>query len=363
MKKVSDRVKKKVGSLMAMLFLCLPAMAQHVEQSIDSLEMLIGEQTVLHLKVSAGKNQKVVMPSYKPQQQMVPGIEVLEQIDGDTLQVGDGQIEFMRHYMITSFDERVYAIPALSVTIDGKSYHGNPSALKVMTVHVDTVHPNQFYPPKTVQDNPFQWSEWSMLFWLSFLVLLICALMYYLVLRLKQNKPIIARIRIVKRVPAHEKALSEINVIKQHRTVDQKGQKEYYTQLTTILREYIKSRFGFNAMEMTSSEIIDRLQTSGDSRMIDELKELFLTADLVKFAKYETLINENDANLVNAINFIDQTKTNEVPTEEKVSPELSVQDKKSQQQRKLTKLLLWLGGIAIVALLVYIIYGAVMLLI
>lgn len=336
--------------------------AQEVVQKIDSLQILIGQQTMLHLNVSAKSGQKIVMPSFKASQQLIPGVEVVEQTSGDTVHLGDDRIMVSRDYVLTSFDEKVYAIPALNVKVDGKNYHGNPLALKVLTVPVDTVHPNQFYPPKNVQDNPFLWSEWSGIFWLSILVLILCGAVFYLVIRLKQNKPIITRFRIIKKVPAHEKALSEINAIKQQRSISQEGQKEYYTKLTNTIREYIVSRFGFNAMEMTSSEIIDRLQSAGDQKMIDELKELFLTADLVKFAKYETLINENDANLVSAINFIDQTKTNEVPTEEKVAPQLSEQDQKSRQQRKLIKCLLWVGGLAIVFIFVYIAYSIIMLL-
>ena len=339
------------------------AFSQTVEQRIDSLQMLIGQQTILHLKATARKGAKVVMPSFKPQTQIVPGVEVVEQSKGDTMHVGDNQMVVSRDYTITSFDEKVYAIPALNVKIDGKNCHGNPLALKVLTVPVDTVHPNQFYPPKTVQENPFLWSEWSFAFWLSFLLLIVCGAMLYLRNRLKKNKPIIARIRIIKRVPAHEKALKEINDIKQHHsTSNQETQKEYYTHLTNALREYIVNRFGFNAMEMTSTEIIENLRASGDQKMIDELRMLFSTADLVKFAKYEIPMNENDANLVNAINFIDQTKTNELPKEEKIVPTLSSEDQKSQQQRRLIKTLLWIGGFSAVAILGYIIYQVVMLL-
>lgn len=43
-------------------------------------------------------------------------------------------------------------------------------------------------------------------------------------------------------------------------------QKAYYTLLTDVLRKYIKERFGFNAMEMTSSEIITRLQNENDKK-------------------------------------------------------------------------------------------------
>lgn len=337
------------------------AFGQTVEQRIDSLQMLIGQQTILHLKATARKGAKVVMPSFKPQDQIIPGIEVVEQ-KGDTSQVGDDQMVVSRDYTITSFDEKVYAIPALNVKIDGKSFHGNPLALKVLTVPVDTVHPNQFYPPKTVQDNPFLWSEWSFAFWLSLLMIIICGAMLYLRNRLKKNKPIFTRIRIIKRVPAHEKALKEINDIKQHHTTsNQETQKEYYTHLTNTLRAYIVSRFGFNAMEMTSSEIIDNLRASGDQKMIDELRMLFSTADLVKFAKYEIPMNENDANLVNAINFIDQTKTDEQSKEEKIVPTLSSEDQKSQQQRRLIKTLLWVGGFSVAGILGYIIYQVVML--
>ena len=338
------------------------AFGQTVEQRMDSLQLLIGQQTILHLKAIAQKGARIVLPSFKPQDQIVPGVEVVEQSKGDTMQMGDDRIQVSRDYTLTSFDEKVYVVPALDVKIDGKSYHGNPLALKVLTVPVDTVHPNQFYPAKGVQDNPFEWSEWSFAFWLNLLMIIICGAMIYLRNRLKKNKPIIARIRIVKRVPAHEKALREINDIKHHHTsASQETQKEYYTQLTNTLRAYIVSRFGFNAMEMTSGEIIERLRASGDQKMIDELRMLFSTADLVKFAKYEIPMNENDANLVNAINFIDQTKTDEQPKEEKIVPTLSTEDQKSQQQRRLIKTLLWVGGISVVAIFGYIVYQVAML--
>ena len=348
----------KVKNIILAMMLALPSTlcAQEVEQRIDSLQMLIGQQTILHLKATAKRGSKVLMPSFKPSQQLTPGVEVVEQSQGDTAQIGDDRMVVSRDYTLTSFDEKVYAIPALNVKIDGKDYHGNQLALKVLTVPVDTVHPNQFYPPKGVQDNPFLWSEWSLTFWLSVLMLIVCGAFIYLRNRLKNNKPIITRIRIIKRVPAHEKALNEIQVIKHQHTANQETQKEYYTRLTTTLREYIVSRFGFNAMEMTSTEIIDRLRSAGDQKMIDELRELFQTADLVKFAKYETQINENDANLVNAINFIDQTKTNEQTKEEKVVPQLSEKDQKQQQQRHLIKALLWVSAIVAIALLAYIIY-------
>ena len=115
---------------------------------------------------------------------------MVEQSKGDTSHIGDDRMVVSRDYTLTSFDEKVYVIPALNVKVNGKNCHGNQLALKVLTVPVDTVHPNQFYPPKDVQDNPFSWSEWSPLFWLSLLLLILCGAWLYLRNRLKNNKPI-----------------------------------------------------------------------------------------------------------------------------------------------------------------------------
>ena len=95
--------------------------------------------------------------------------------------------------------------------------------------------------------------------------------------------------------------------------------------------------------------------------MIDELRELFITADLVKFAKYSTLINENDLNLVNAINFIDQTKQENTPTEERIVPKLSEADKRSRQTRRAIKWIISVVLAAVAVLLAYIVYSAIQL--
>ena len=291
----------------------------------------------------------------------MPGVEVLGDTKADTSDI-DGMMRVSKTFTLTSFDERLYAIPGMKVKVDGKSYSSNQLALKVLTCDVDTLHPEQFFPPKDVQDNPFLWAEWSTPFWLSIVVMLLTLAFGYLVLRLKQNKPIITRIRVVKRIPAHQKALDEMSRLKteHYNTADE--QKEYYTQLTDTLRKYIRERFGFNAMEMTSSEIMEHLQSTGDDTMINELRELFNTADLVKFAKYSSLLGEKDMNLVKAINFIDQTKRDEQPTEEKIVPKLSDDEAKTRQNRITIKTLLWTMGVAIVVMLTYIIYNVYMLL-
>ena len=129
------------------------------------------------------------------------------------------------------------------------------------------------------------------------------------------------------------------------------------------LRKYIEDRYGFSAMEMTSSEIIERLEKAlaedaqTAASMKAELRQLFTTADLVKFAKYSTMINENDANLVSAIDFINQTKLENVPTEEAVKPELTEADQRTVKTRRTLKAVITVIVVACVALMGYVFYG------
>ena len=354
---------KRIFSLVffVMVFAAVSAQQVTVTAKIDSVVMYIGQQTHLTLSVTAQKGARVEFPHFKRAQQIVPGVEVLEEHEGDTAIV-DGLLSMSNTYTLTSFDEHLYAIPAMRVKVNGKTYSSNSLALKVLTCEVDTLHPEQFFPPKDVQDNPFEWSEWSLLFWLSIVVLLLSIGFIYMSVRLKQNKPIIMRIRIVKHIPPHQKALKEMDRLKHENFATADDQKTYYTQLTDTLRQYIRERFGFNAMEMTSSEILSNLHNSGDEKMLSELRELFMTADLVKFAKYSTLLNEKDMNLINAINFIDQTKCDDQPTEERVVPQLSEADQKVRNSRKMLKAALWIVAVAVVAMVTYIVYNMYLLL-
>lgn len=324
-----------------------------VEAKIDPIEMMIGEQAQVTLTVQAGENDRVEFPTFQPRQQIVVGVEVIaaQHPAPNTLQL-----------TLTSFDGNLYYLPPFKVKVNGKTVESKSLALKVVEVEVDTTKLDKFFGPKDVQDNPFLWSDWSLSFWLSVLMLVLLAVAYYLYLRLRDNKPIIARIKIVKRLLPHQKAMKEIEQIKADKMVSSENQKEYYTKLTDTLRKYIEERYGFSAMEMTSSEIIERLTASDDQQSLDELRRLFMTADLVKFAKYSTLINENDANLVNAIDFINQTKQENQPTEEAIKPQLSVEDQRSQKTRRLLKSVIWAVTIASALLLCYVIYNVYQLL-
>ena len=348
---------KRLYSVIILLASVLQMTAQvSVEAEIDSVQIFVGQQAHVTLTAHAKDQAKIEFPQFKPTQFITPGVEVLASQELEKKDQDNGFVARSVVYTLTSFDDTLYYLPPMTVKIDGKPYQSKSLALKVLTIEVDTTNVEQFFGPKDVQNNPFQWSDWSLSFWLSVVLLVLLALCYYLYLRFKDNKPIISRIRIVKRLLPHQKALKEIEQIKADKMVASENSKEYYTKLTDTLRKYIEERYGFCAMEMTSSEIIEKLTATQDESALSELRHLFLTADLVKFAKYSTLINENDQNLVNAIEFINQTKLENVPVEEVVKPQLTEEDQRSQKARRVLKIAITIVSLVSALLFAYVLF-------
>ena len=346
---------KKYFIVIILIACTLHSMAQvKVESSLSAVEMLVGQQVQITVAATADKDANVVFP----QEATFPmGVEFMGAIEMPDEETDNGQLRRQRGYVITSFEDTLYYLPPMTVKVNDQDYQTNQLALKVLTVEVDTTNYENYFGPKDVQDNPFMWEEWSLSFWLSILMVVLLAIAYYLYLRLRDNKPVIARIRIVKRLLPHQKAMKAIEEIKAERMVTAEDPKEYYTRLTDALRKYIEERYGFSAMEMTSSEIIERLMASGDQQSLAELSQLFQTADLVKFAKYSTLINENDANLVSAVDFINKTKIETPVAEQQVKPLLTKEEERSQKSRRVLKTLIALLLVASLVLFVYVVYS------
>ncbi len=321
-----------------------------VDAKIDSTRIFIGQQVGITVDVSADAGKKVEFAHYDSLQQMIPGIEVVNTSGPDTQLLNDGKrMVLTQRYVVTSFDSALYYIPPITVKVDGKDYQAKTNlALKVLTVNIDTMKVDSICGFKPEMKPPFSWDDWKPVIWMVIGLLILAALLIYVVIRLITNKPIIHRIKLRQHIAPHKVAMQKIAQIKEDNLVQSEDSKEYYTQLTDTLRQYISERFKFSAMEMTSSEIIEHLQAENDEEALRELRELFQTADLVKFAKYTTLINENDRNLVTAVEYINQTKIEE---ETKPQPtEIVVEEKRS----KIAKAIL-IASIAAVAIAIIVV--------
>lgn len=325
-----------------------------VNAEIDSCQRLIGEQARIKLKVGVDANKKALLPIFD--KEIVEGVEIVEKLPNDTQFLNEGKrLLITEEYIVTSFDSALYAIPAFEVLVDGEPFYSEGLALAVYSMPIDTTNLDQFFPPKDIWIVELGWNDYKGSLGYFLMLVLTATILTWVTIRYINNKPIIRIVKLKPKKPAHEIALNEIDRIKNDSEWRVSGNsKDYYTALTDALRVYMNERFGFKATEMTTDEIVAKLLQIKDKESIKELREILETADLVKFAKFNPPMNENDRNLLNAVEFINDTKITDTeqlqqPTEKKIVNERSLRSK------RLLLLSIVLLSIATMALLVLLI--------
>lgn len=312
-------IKNIVWSFIGLLFLLGGnAVAQQrplIDVSIDSAAILIGEQTVLHLTVTADQDRPVQV--IIPNDTLMAGVELLNLSKADSTQIENNRLVIKQDLLITSFDSALYLLPPLKV-IDGvDTVYSNQVALKVSTLPVNAENPEEYFDIKQVWKPPFVWADYLPILLGILLVLLLAAVTWYGWKRWKEQKSLIPFKKEGPKLPPHEQAIKELDAIREQKLWQQGLNKAYYTQITETLRRYIDGRFGINAMEMTSGEILDLIRQNDEAKpLYENLRQILSLADFVKFAKMNPLPDENDLSLANAYRFVEQTK----PVEEEAKP-------------------------------------------
>ncbi|MDH6355561.1 hypothetical protein M2132_001906 [Dysgonomonas sp. PH5-45] len=350
------RKRKIVLFLIGILSLCaLPIQAQKasVSATIDPAQILIGEQAVITLEIKAPKGRTIATPEYNYTDTLITGIEVLAKLDPDTT-INHDVMSIRQRYIVTSFDSALYNIPYMYIIDGTDTIRSRNLGLKVSSPELsdstmtylnmmkeqqtDSIdfEALQLADIKDVQKPPFVWQDYLWIIFICigiFLLLVLCGILLFLYLR-KKNKGYYFRPKVV--LPPHVVALKALDKIKANKLCQQGLEKQFYTELTDTLRNYIEKRYYIKALEQTSDETLEAINNiSDDDSVYHNLKQILKLADLVKFAKYKPLPNENDLSLMNAYFFVNQTKKEEeVPATEAVNTNVAiVQQIPPQEQR------------------------------
>lgn len=283
--------------------------------SLDSANILLGDQVKLFLEIDHPKSVDVTFPQVPD---TITGfIEVLGLTAIDTFE-GDkaDYIKQIRSYTITCFDSGSYRIPPywFGINADGNidSVPSNGVTLNVYSMQIDTTKgPTDIKMPYGA---PLTLKEVTPYILGVILIGAIIFFLLYSIKRKKKNKPLFVLPKKPK-LPPHVVALRELDRIKDEK-IWQKGKKKlYYSELTDTLRTYIEERFEIRAMEQVTDETLKSFrQQKGliNDKTLSNLSQILQLADLVKFAKYEPLPDDDNLSLVNAYFFVNETKKEEL---------------------------------------------------
>lgn len=306
---------------MAMMLLALPAMAGNttISAKLDSTHVLMGKTIGLHINVVQDRDVNGLMLNLVADT-LNAKVEIADKGKADTTALDNNRLQINRDITLQAFDPGTYQLPAILYVVGGDTLRSKETlTLTVDSIKVDPQGKIKDFKP--VAEAPFKLLDWVPDFisdywwaWLAGLLLLAFGIYAYFKWYKKGINPLKP---VKKRLPPYEEAMQALSNLKS-RNLWQNGQeKEYYTTLTDILRVYIDRRFGINAVEMTSTQIMDKIRQNEDAHIAKEqLNNVLEIADFVKFANMHTLADDNEIAFQRAVNFVEQTKPLPQPNEE-----------------------------------------------
>ena len=282
-----------------------PSWLEVKESKLTRDSIVIGDQVVWNLEFDIPENKDVVFAPYAPVVESYANIQlhgeeslydnasklcIVHDFKIDTLSIEDGVKHLNAKVLLTSFDSGYFKLPnPVAVSKDGDTLYFDTPSIEVVNVQVDTAN-------------------------FALVIIGVAYLIFRYIKYRKENKDFFGK-PIVKD-PAHIVALRELENIRNQKLWQEGKDKQYYTAITDTLREYIEERFNVNAMEKTSTEIIDSLKEKDiDKKSFNELDELFKYSDLVKFAKFKPQAAENEEAIIVAVRFVNTTFVQEMELE------------------------------------------------
>ena len=285
-----------------------------VSASIDSTSLMIGDQTDMHLQVTHEVNERVEWPVYG--ETLQNGIEIVDRTIVDTTTLPDGRVQLNQYLTLTSFKDSLFAIEPIVFVSGEDTFRSEPMALNVIQpFEVDTT--NAITDIKAIEKAPIWW--WGIFRWVLLAIgLLLLAVGVFFLVRwiMSKRKPEEEPVNPELLRPADEVALEKLDAIKAAKVWRDGKVKEYQTELTDVVREYISRRFDVQSTEKTSDETLRELKpilvnsqlTKEDGKeLYEKLKKMLQLADLVKFAKWRTTPDENESALMTAYEFVKET--------------------------------------------------------
>lgn len=271
---------KRIFLLVAALAVWTYTSAQALYQ-LDTNNVTIGDQVTL--SISGVENYRT--------------LEELNQNGVVALKQWEDTVKHIQYTTLTSFDEGDHSIML-----------GAEDSLVLVVNDVEGVDTVNVQIKDIAPIIKVRYTFWEIFRWILLglaIVALIVAIVF-VVKRLKAHKPII-ELHPEPVIPPDERALKSLEELRRKELWQAGKVKEYYTDLTDIVRNYLEEAWNINSTDMTSDETLEAYH---DSRAYDEtceskLRQMLRTADMVKFAKGEPLPNEHTQAMSHAVEFVD----------------------------------------------------------
>lgn len=278
-----------------------------IKASLDSAYLIMGRQTDLTLEVTGPIDSTATVTSIDS---MWNKIELVSLGEAKVSDIGNGQRKLKQNITIQAFEPGLYSVPSFLFIQGADTVMSSRPALKVLPVEADSL--NSFENVVAVNDDELPLIDLSNMtwFWWILLVIFIIAAAIFIIWKYYRKGTIQLPLKSApKPIPPYELAISQLNKLKEEHLWERGAEKLYYTKLTDILRTYLQGRFGINAMEMTSSQILSAIKSDGIlPELYTRIHSALSVADFVKFAKLKPTREDNEGSYNTIVKFVEDSK-------------------------------------------------------
>ncbi|MCB9189342.1 MAG: hypothetical protein H6598_09010 [Flavobacteriales bacterium] len=294
---------KNVLIHIALFFLALTSYSQSASLVSDVNKIEIGDQVAMSLRFTFDANinpQEIAYPTFESNQTLNDTLEIIEAGVPEIKMTTDNQGKDLMIWQ-QNFVLGVYASGKVQVGPFYAIYQTDTILSNVTTLQVNAPELQEdqgFVGIKDISTDPYTFWEKVMLWikehWILLVILIIIllgsiGLAIYLRRKPEDNGP------KVPEIPLPIQWMKQLEEIEKQQLWQNGKHKEYYVQVTGVIRKFIEYKYNIQALEQTSHEIIDSLRLSSiDSAMMNRIQNLFSIADLIKFAKSLPTPRENE---------------------------------------------------------------------
>lgn len=287
----------------------IPAYAQETEPvevtaTVEPPTVAIGDTVRFTISITAPEDYQIELPGLEED---LGGFAIKDFGTERKTRWGKQYIE--KWFLLDTYVSGAYEIPAVLVEYTptgsdlSEEIMTEPLEVIVESVLETTSGQTDIYDIKPPRSLP---SRWGLILLVAGILISVClaAVAFFIMRKKMTGEPIIPP------KPAHEIAYRALDALEAQDLISQGLVKEFFSELSLIVRHYVEDRFDIRAPEMTTEEFLESVKASDELRTEQKklLREFLEQSDMVKFAKYGPAPEEIKMNFVAARRFVDETR-------------------------------------------------------
>lgn len=314
---------KRIALFLGLLVACLmhPPVSVHAQANPNPVRIewvvgdapeggwTVGDPIPLSLRATYPASLTVILPQLP---ETWGAAEVSQQRLVEPIDNGDGTSTAIRELTLTLWTPGEHKAPPLEVRYrdaDDQMHQvpAPPLSITLVSVLEEGETEKRDLKPQISLPRPPAWP------WLVgglSLAALLGSVGWVLLTRLRRRaRPHSAAEQFIDLRPSHEIAYSELDRIATLNLPARGEPKRHYTLIADCLRTYVQGRYDIPALDRTTAELLASFRQARVDRGHTRLfRELLAEADLVKFARFEPLVDQAQAAIARARHIVDVTK-------------------------------------------------------